>query len=132
MTRSNISIASYLLLVFGSGIAVGGFGYRLYSATPAVSAKAAPKVSPEEVRRQHLNEMQTRLNLTPTQVQQVNAIWDETRSLFHNARAKHNQEIGALRERQADKVRAILTDAQRPEYEKLRAEREARVKSGKK
>lgn len=127
MARSNLTIAFYLLLVFGGGVAVGGFGHRLYSASPVTA-----KVSPEELRRQHLSEMQTRLNLTPAQVQQVNAIMDETRSLFHEARQKQNEEFSALRERHANKIRAILTDQQRPEYEKLRAEREARAKAAKK
>lgn len=132
MTRSNLTIAIYLMLVFGSGVAVGGFGYRLYSATPVLSAKAPTRVSPEELRRQHLSEMQTRLKLTDAQVAQVNSVMDETRSLFHEARKKQNQELGALRQRQADKIRAILTDEQRPEYEKLRAEREQKAQAGKK
>ncbi len=130
MTRSNLNIALYLLLVFASGVAVGGFGYRLYSGTP-VSAKVATKMSPEEWRRQYTGEMQTRVKLTPTQAAQVNSILDETRSLFHASREKHNRELDGLRQDQANKIRAILTEEQRPDYEKLRAEREQRAKAGK-
>lgn len=130
MSKSNLTIALYLLLVFGSGVAVGGFGYRVYSGTP-VSAKGI-KLSPEEWRRQYINEMQTRVKLTPLQSQEVNSILDETRSLFHASREKHNRELDSLRQAQADKIRAILTDEQRPEFEKLRAEREQRAKAAKK
>jgi Spy/CpxP family protein refolding chaperone len=131
MTKSNLTIALYLLLVFCSGVAVGGFGYHVYAGTP-VSAKAGAKMSPEEWRRQYISEMQTRVKLTAAQSQEVNSILDETRSLFHESREKHNRELDALRLAQANKIRAILTDEQRPEYEKLRAEREQRAKAAKK
>ena len=131
MSRTNRTIGAYLLLVFGSGVAVGGFGYRLYSG-PTVNANVGTKMSPEEWRRQYLNEMKTRVNLTQDQLQQVNSIMDETRALFHASREKHNQELEALRQAQANKVRAILSDEQRPLFEKLRAEREARAKAAKK
>lgn len=132
MTKSNLTIALYLLLVFGSGVAVGGFGYRVYSGTPVVIANGGTKMSPEEWRRQYMSEMQTRVKLTPAQSQEVNSILDETRSLFHAAREKHNRELDSLRLAQANKIRAILTDEQRPEYERLRAEREQRAKAAKK
>src|SRR5438477_12632577 len=129
MTKSNLTIALYLLLVFGSGVAVGGFGYHVYSGTPV---KAHSKMSPEEWRRQYIGEMQTRVKLTPAQSEQVNSVLDETRSLFHASREKHNRELDSLRQAQADKIRAILTDEQRPEFEKLKAEREQRAKTAKK
>lgn len=37
MTRSSISVALYVALVFASGVAVGGFGHWLY-ASRSVSA----------------------------------------------------------------------------------------------
>jgi|SRR5947209_20106722 len=132
MNRSNLTIPLYLLLVFTSGVAVGGFGYHLVSGTP-VSAKAVrQRMSPEEWRREYLSEMQSRVHLTPSQVEQMNGILDATRSLFHEARERHNQEVQALRDDQANRIRAILTDVQRPEYEKLKTEREQRAKAGKK
>jgi Spy/CpxP family protein refolding chaperone len=134
MNRSTLTIVLYLFLVFTSGVAVGGFGYHLYTGTPVSAARQGdkPKLSPEEWRRQYLNEMQTRVHLTEAQIQEMNGILDSTRSLFHEARQKHNQELKALREDQADRIRAILTPEQRPEYEKLRAERDQRSKATKK
>ncbi|MDQ2949489.1 MAG: hypothetical protein M3Y27_26720 [Acidobacteriota bacterium] len=135
MNRSTLTIAFYLLLVFASGVAVGGFGYHLYTGTPVNAARLGdnkPRLSPEEWRREYLSEMQTRVHLTPAQLQELNGILDSTRSLFHDAREKNNLELKTLRENQANRIRAILTDEQRPEYEKLRAEREQRAKVGKK
>lgn len=128
MGRSTFTIVLYLLLVFTSGILVGAFGHRL-ATVPPVAAKAPTKPSPEEWRKHYLGEMQTRLKLTPEQYGQVNSILDETRSRFHEARANHDVTMKTIREEQTNKVRSILTDTQRPEYEKLHAEREARAKA---
>lgn len=128
MRRSTFSIALYFLLVFGSGICVGAFGYRLATVTP-VAAKAKAKPSPEEWRRQYLIEMHTRLKLTPDQLQHLNSILDETNSRYHDARLKHNEIMKTIKEQQRDKVRAMLKEEQVPAYEKLRLEREAKAKA---
>lgn len=134
MNRSNLTIALYLLLVFSSGVAVGVFGYHLYAGTPVSAGRSGqkPRMSPEEWRREYLNEMQTRVHLTPTQLREMNGILDSTRALFQEAREKHSLQLRTLREDQANRIRAILTDEQRPEYEKVRAEREQRSKSPRK
>jgi hypothetical protein len=127
MRRSNLTIAFYLALVFASGLLVGAYGYRFVTVTSVAAAK--PKTSPEEWRKQYLNEMQTRLKLQPDQVQLLNTIMDETRSRFHEAREKHDQVMKTIREEQTDKIRAMLTDGQRPQYEKLRTEQDQRAKA---
>jgi|SRR5215472_10749746 len=128
MKRSNLTIALYLFLIFASGVTVGAFGFRLYSGTP-VAAKTSQKVSPEEWRRQYLAEMQSRLKLTSDQMDHLNAILDESHARFTAAHEKNDAIIRQIREEQTHKVRSMLSDQQRPEYEKLRAEREARAKA---
>lgn len=128
MRRSNFTIALYLAVVFLSGLMVGAYGYRFITVNP-LAAKANPKPSPEDWRKQYLNEMQTRLKLTPDQLQKLNVLQDETRTRFHEERQKHDGVVQKIRDEQIDKVRAMLTEAQRPEYEKLRAEREQRAKA---
>jgi Spy/CpxP family protein refolding chaperone len=125
MKRSSLTIAFYLFLIFASGVLVGAFGYRLYS--PPMTARAKP--TPEEWRRQYLGEMQSRLNLTPDQLGKLNTILDETRTRFHKANEERDGIIKHIKQEQTDKVRTILTAAQRPEYEKLRTEREQRSKA---
>jgi len=128
MKRSNLTIALYLLLIFASGILVGAFGFRLYSGTP-VSAKTSTKVSPEEWRRQYFSEMQSRLNLTPEQMEKLDVIFDDTFARFRQAHEALDESLKQNKAHHVAAVRAMLTPEQRPEYEKLHAEREQREKA---
>jgi hypothetical protein len=127
MKRWNLPIAVYLFVVFLSGAVVGALGYRIYS-----PPKSAARVSPEEWRRQYLNEMQTRVNLTTDQMQRVNAILDDTDTRFSDAREKHHQVVEQIREEHRAKLRAIMTPDQLPKYDQFRAERDARSKNSNK
>src|SRR6202163_4673129 len=109
MKHWKLPIALYLFLVFISGAVVGALGYRTYK-PPTASSNA--RVSPEEFRRQYLLEIKTRVNLTDDQLQRVNAILDETRSRFHDARDKHNETVKQIGEEQRAKMRAILLPEQ--------------------
>jgi hypothetical protein len=128
MKKSGLVVAVYLLLTFASGAAVGAFGFWLYS-TRSVSA-GPRRPSPEEYRARYLEEYRTRLQLSDEQVQKLGAILDATRVLFQQISAKHRPEYDAIHQHQVEQVRAILTDQQRREYEKVRAEREKKRKGG--
>jgi len=131
MKRWNPPIALYLFLVFVSGAVVGALGYRVYS--PPTAKSALPnRVSPEEWRRQYLNEMQTKVGLTADQMQKVNAILDETDARFSAAREKHHQVVEQIKEDHRANLRAIMTPEQLPKYEQFRAERDAKAKSANK
>ena len=120
MKRWNPPIAVYLFLVFVSGSVVGALGYRMYS-------------PPSEAwRRQYLDELKTRVNLTQDQLQKVNVILDGTDASFTVARAKHHQEVEKIKEDHRAQLRAILTPEQLPKYEQMRVERDARAKANKK
>src|ERR1700690_3595421 len=129
MKRWNLPIAVYLFLVFVSGGVVGALGYRMYSPP---SARSEPRVSPEVWRRQYLDELRTRVNMTPEQLQKMNVILDDTDASFNQARDKHHQEIEKIKEDHRTKLRAILTPEQVPKYEQYRTERDARMKAAKK
>ncbi len=126
MNFSRSSVTLYVLLVFCSGIAIGVFGHSLYTAT-AVSTATSQK--PEEWRKRYIGEMEARLKLKPEQVKNLGSILDETRVRFHEVRERTKPEFDSIRKQQVDKVKAILDDSQRAEYEKMRAEREAREKA---
>jgi hypothetical protein len=128
MKRWNLPIALYLFLVFVSGAVVGALGYRTYK--PPTASSNSP-LSPENARRQYIQEMQTRANLSDDQLQRVSAILDETRSRFHEARDKHNQVVKEIGDQQRAKVRAILTADQLPKVEQLWQERDLRAKQNK-
>lgn len=125
MTFSRWKMATYVGLVFVSGALLGAFSHRLYTVS-GVSANA-PR-NPEEFRRRYMEEMKTRLKLTPDQVTQLSAILDETRSRVRSTRESIEPEIRKIREEQQEKVHHILSAEQRPEYDQMRKEREAETK----
>ena len=130
MKRSTLSTALYVSLVFLSGTVVGGFAHRLYMVNTVFTGPVSPK--PEDVRRKIVEEMRTRLSLTNDQVTQLSAIMDSTKARFHEVRSKWDKEahirakpeLKAIQEDQVQKIKEILTEAQRPEYDKYRADRE--------
>jgi len=128
MKRWNPPIALYLLLVFISGAVVGALGYRTYK-PPSASSNA--RVSPEEFRRQYLQEIKTRVNLSDDQLEKVNTILDETRTRFHDARDKHNDIVKQIGEEQRAKMKAILSPDQLPKAEQFWQDRDQRQKQNK-
>jgi hypothetical protein len=129
MKRWNLPIAVYLFVVFVSGGVVGALGYRMYS-PPA--ARSEQHMSPEAWRKQYLDELRDRVNLTPDQMQKANAILDATDDSFNQARNQHHQAIERIKEDHRARLKAILTADQLPKYEQFRNERDARTKPGKK
>jgi Spy/CpxP family protein refolding chaperone len=121
---SRLTIALYVALIFACGVVLGVFGHSLYAVT-TVNSKS-PK--PEELRKKRLAEMQTRMKLSDEQVAKINSIYDETRAKFHEVRERYRPEMDALENAQRDKVRSILSDEQRAEYEKMLKEREQQQK----
>jgi Spy/CpxP family protein refolding chaperone len=125
MTLSRCKIAQNVGLVFVSGALLGAFSHRLYMVS-GVSADA-PR-NPEEFRRRYMEEMKTRLKLTPDQVTQLSAILDETRSRVRSTRESIEPEIRKIRDEQQEKVHHILSADQRPEYDQMRKERDAEIR----
>ena len=130
MRRSNLALAFYLLLVFLSGVLAGGFSYRLY--TLRASNPKTPPRRPEEFRQRYLKEMRTRLHLSDQQVTQVDSIMEAARARYNAFRDLHKSEIDAIETERVEKVRAILSETQRLEYEKVRREHDERRKQERK
>jgi Spy/CpxP family protein refolding chaperone len=122
MKLSRAAIIVYIGLVFASGAVLGALGHRLYTVS-TVSAKGTR--NPEEFRKRVISTYQTRLKLTDTQVSQLSAIMDETRSRVEETRQKMKPAYQKIHEEQTDKIRAMLNPEQQVEYEKIRKEREA-------
>ncbi len=125
MKRSALVLASYLALVFVSGLVVGALGYRLYTADSVAARSQRP--SPEEYRRRYVETLTSRLKLTGEQVGKLNLILDETRDRFRTLDEDiirpHKQEI---RDHQVEAINTMLTEEQRAGYEKFRQERAER------
>jgi len=128
MKGSSPRIALYLLVVFLSGVAVGGFGHRLYS-VKAVSAKEpSHRRGPDDWRKQFTNDMQSRLALSPEQSRQLNTILDETRAEYAAAKDRMKPEMTRIHDSQVEKIKSILDPAQQAGYEKIHDERERRYR----
>lgn len=123
MKRSGAIAAAYLLLTFCTGIAVGAFGFWIYE-TRSVKADVR-KATADEYRKKYIHEMQTRLKLSPEQMQKLVSILDTTRNTFRELNEKHRPEYKAVHDNQREQVRAMLDDGQRAEYEKMIKERDA-------
>ncbi|MGA3024424.1 MAG: hypothetical protein ABSF98_06625 [Bryobacteraceae bacterium] len=117
--KSNLVVVGYLLLVFLAGVVVGGFGDRLF-----LARHANARLTPEQYRDKLVAELQKRLDLRPAQVAQLNGIFDATGVRFRDIHKRIEPDIAALRTDHDDRVRAILDDRQRAEYDKWRAERD--------
>jgi hypothetical protein len=130
MRRSTLSTALYVSLVFLSGGVVGGFAHRLYMVS--ITSASVPK--PDEWRRKNVDEMRTRLTLSDQQITQLTTILDTTKARFHEVKVKWDKEakrlrqpeMKAIQEDQIRQINEILSEQQRSEYEKLRAERDKR------
>jgi hypothetical protein len=117
MRRSNLATLLYLLLVFASGIVVGGFANRLYMMRSVNAASTSKR--PPDFREKYIKEMRTRLRLTDPQVTELQQILETT---DHRLRDMHK----SIDEEHAQKVVAMLNDSQKAEYAKIREERERR------
>jgi hypothetical protein len=127
MTRKNLPIAFYLLLVFVSGSVVGALGYRTYNPPTARSVSAPQRPTPADVKRQYLDESRSRLDLTDDQMTKLSVILDQTNARFHEVRQQENERIRQIGEDHYQRVRLILMPDQLPKYEKLHQEREAKA-----
>ncbi len=122
MQRYSLAATLYVALVFLSGALVGAFGYRLYRVNTVNSGPAPP--SPEEWRRQYIEDMRVRVGLNADQTSKVQAILDETRRRYRILHERTRPEMKAIQDEQVRKINSLLNEQQRGEYEKLRDERE--------
>ena len=128
MRHFRLSVLIYLTLVFLSGAAVGVLGYRLYT-VQSVTARNRPP-SPEDMRRQYVEDLRTRLKLRPEQLTELTQILEATGKRFHEMRKKWSPEVRAIQDEQTAKIRAILDGPQQAEYEKMLQERDRHRRRG--
>jgi len=140
MLKTKLSAFISLILVFASGVLVGGVAHRLYMVNTVSSGKGpdgAPhppgkKMDPEQTRRHILAEMREKIKLDDSQVAQLDHLYDQTREQFDQMRRTMNEKMKPERDAiwaaQVEKTKAILRSDQLPLYEKYRAEREAERK----
>ena len=136
MANTKLSAFFSLLLVFLSGMVVGGFVYRVYTTsgvqTPASSKGPEEKRDPEAIRKHNIDEMTQVVHLDQQQVVQLEKIYDHIREQFDQVSQKHNADIRAIFDDQVAQIKAMLRPDQLPLYEALHAKHEADRKAHKK
>lgn len=124
MRKPNQWTAALLaFFLFASGVLVGALGHRYYAAT-TVNAKTA-----EDFRHRYVEEMQSRLHLTPAQLTQLETILDDTKAKYKAVRDAYHPQMMQIRNEQIARVKSILTPQQIPAYDQLISEREQRVRN---
>jgi hypothetical protein len=121
MKRSVASIVLYVLLVFLSGVLVGVVGFGIFNTRVARPGSAPGR---EEMLKRYREELRTRLNLRPEQVRDMDAILEDTHNRFRQLREKWRPEVRAIMDEQTERLRALLDDRQKTEYDRMREERE--------
>ena len=116
-TPASRKAAIWVVVVFLLGAVAGGmFGYGY--AHRSVAAASAPMTEPER-RAKRVEQLTRELSLTPDQAKQLDSILLQWHG---NAKAIHDQsdaQIGQLRQKGRDEVRAILTPEQKPKFEEF-------------
>jgi len=133
MPQNKTSAILSLVLVFLSGVLVGGVSYRLYAVNTVSTANGGrpqgPRPDPEEIRKRLVREMQTRVQLDDTQTAKLNEIYDHTRQEFQALKKKGDEDGHQIWEGQRAAIRAILRPDQLSLYEQYQKEQdEARKK----
>lgn len=120
----------FLVLIFLCGAAAGALGVNLWQklnlsaqSTPLAPAQStaqptAQPASPGTPSRRTLRAVESftkHLNLTPEQKGQLTQILVETR----NAYRQHEREIASIRQQGNARIREILTDAQKIEFDEM-------------
>jgi hypothetical protein len=132
MPQNKSSAILSLVLVFLSGVLVGGVSYRLYAVNTVSTATGArpqgPRPDPEEIRKRLVHEMQNRVKLDDAQTAKLNEIYDHTRQEFQSLKKKGDEDGHQIWEGQRAAIRAILRPDQISLYEQYQKEQDEQRK----
>ena len=131
MTEANIrqKATLWLTIVFVLGAALGGvlgyaFAHRSYAAEKTV-------MTAEARRAQKREQLKREVGLTPDQQTLVTAILDQAQVEYKAVHDVMDPQIDAIRQKNRDKIRALLTAEQKPKLEEFfRKLDEERKRSG--
>jgi flagellar basal body-associated protein FliL len=109
--------ALWVGLVFLLGAALGGMaGYVFAHQKYAVTNAAAPPS--DAVRRaQKVQELSSRVNLTPEQSRQVDGVIADIQTQMKSIRKTLDPQLDEVRQKGRERIRAILSAEQRPKFE---------------
>lgn len=121
MNQQRLTAAFFAVLLFLCGVGVGMLASRYYTMTTVNAVNAR---NPDAFRQRYINDLRSKLHLTPEQVSKLEGIMDHTRARYRAAHDAMRPEMAAIRQEHIRAVKAILTPQQVPEYDRLMAEHE--------
>ncbi|HVN77505.1 MAG TPA: hypothetical protein VMW38_00770 [Terriglobia bacterium] len=103
-----------VIVVFALGLVLGAS-----LATTFVSRKlaAAGPTAPKDVRHHMMDTFKTRLALSPAEEQKLQVIFDDAHQQFKALHATVKPQFDAIRSQMRDRIREILDDKQKKEFE---------------
>ena len=114
-----------VLAIFLIGFLAGGFSMSLYrTATGSPDGERKTRGGPPQAHI--LDKMEKKLSLTAEQRERVKAILDETFAQYDQVRRDIDPRIHVIRQQSRERIRALLTEEQKPKYEELVAESDAK------
>lgn len=123
MTRKDtLRAGSYVALVFAAGAAFGFAAGEFYHAQTAEAVDEGPATA-SQYRRNLLEELDEQLNLDIDQESEILEILDEVGERFWEVRDAMEPEFEAIRQERAARIMALLSPAQRVEYQQILDER---------
>jgi len=133
----------FLVLIFLCGLVGGAVSVNVWqrlnvaaqstslppaqSTAPSVAQPAQPPGTPSAGTRRAVESFTKRLELTPEQAEQLTQILMETRSAYR----QHEHEIASIRKQGNTRIREILTDTQKVEFDQMLARAEEKRKRDK-
>jgi hypothetical protein len=111
--------ALWVGLVFLLGLALGGFGGYILAHQKYTVTNASVPPSDAVRRAQKVQELTSLANLTPEQGQQVDAIIADIQTQMKSIRKTLEPQFDEVRQRGRERIRAILTEEQKPEFEEF-------------
>ena len=128
MKNPRIRAAIFLILVFACGVLSGALGVNLWDRA-RVSANAPVAVNganvPSTTRKRAVKWFAEELKLGPEQADELARILEQTRASYK----EHEREIDEIRHEAHNRIRHILSDAQREKFNQLLAQRKTERQS---
>lgn len=118
----------YVSLVFVAGAVFGFAASQFYDAHTAEAVDDAPSTA-SQYRKRLLDELDEALNLDFDQESEILQVLDEVGERFWEVRDAMEPEFEAIRQERAARIMALLTPAQRIEYQEILDERRRKAEA---
>ena len=114
MNKLKITIG--IVLIFVLGLLIGALGSGMYFKNRIDHFRDADRMGRKEILIKRLTE---RLDLTAKQQDEIAIILDEMRGLHDALREKHRPEIEQIRIQSNERIKAILNDDQKKQFDEM-------------